>query len=245
MPAQANSFAVCIMLAAVRHPRQCLPICSDEAVNIKLEAWVRDDHRLHSWVPDWRWSEGIILAEPICPRNAMVTRPHRLRSWREISRAPSARGRDQHNRIVLTAVAWWRLLWQEGADQSSTTIETLWHEICRKGRLNSNDRYLDGETASFAFMQTLSNGCAQVAGHECTAYHEVSDRVWLAKAARYLVESLGTSHDGWYLRRSRPWRRVRRVKGTARNGNAGQLQLQRVGSLRGLRGDTLCSVRRR
>jgi hypothetical protein len=92
---------------------------------------------------------------------------------------------------VLTAFTRWRVLWQEIADQSFTTIETLWHEICRKERLNPNDQYLEGETASFAFMQTLSNGCVQVAGHECTAYHEVSDRVWLAKAARYLVESLG------------------------------------------------------
>jgi hypothetical protein len=80
-------------------------------------------------------------------------------------------------------------------DQPSTTIEQLWHEICRKKHFNLDDRYLNGQAAFFAFMQTLSNGCVQAAGHECRPYHEVLDLVWLRKAARYIVEALGASDD--------------------------------------------------
>ena len=75
----------------------------------------------------------------------------------------------------------------------STTIERLWHDICRKGCFNLDDQYLNGQTAFFAFMQTVSNGCVQAAGHERRPYHEVLNRVWLSKAARYIVETLGTS----------------------------------------------------
>ena len=80
-------------------------------------------------------------------------------------------------------------------NQPSTTIEQLWHKICRKERFNLNDRYLDGQEAFFAFMQTLSNGCVQAAGHECKSYHEVLEHLWLRKAARYIVETLGASNN--------------------------------------------------
>ncbi|GAW25940.1 putative het domain-containing protein [Rosellinia necatrix] len=44
-------------------------------------------------------------------------------------------------------------------------------------------------------MQSLSNGCVQAAGHECRPYHDVPDRVWLRKAAGYIVEALGASDN--------------------------------------------------
>ncbi len=44
-------------------------------------------------------------------------------------------------------------------------------------------------------MQTLSNGCVQAAGHECVLYHDIPERVWLRKAARYVSSALG-AEDG-------------------------------------------------
>ncbi len=81
-------------------------------------------------------------------------------------------------------------------DQLVTTmIEQLWHELCQKERFNLDDIYRNGQTAFFAFMQTFSNGCVQAAGHQCVPYHKVPDSVWLRKAARYIVETLGASDD--------------------------------------------------
>ncbi len=195
---RANSSVMCIVLAAVQQPRQSLPTHSGEGVeaDIRLEGWLRDNHRLPSWVPDWRWSEGIILAEPICPHKAHGDSTAQIEILEGDNLVLQAHGVE-----IDTVEACSQTLLDEDfygkkpPDQSSTIIETLWHEVCRKERFNLEDWYIDGDTAFFAFMQTLSNGCVQAAGHECTAYHEVSDRVWLAKASSYIAELLGTSAD--------------------------------------------------
>lgn len=69
---RANPATAGILLAAVQHARHSLPSCHGTAVQAdeSLETWLLDEHRLPSRVPDWRWSEGIILAEPICPHSA-------------------------------------------------------------------------------------------------------------------------------------------------------------------------------
>jgi hypothetical protein len=195
---RANPATACILLAAVQHARNSLPSCRGTAVQAdkSLEAWLLDEHRLPSWVPDWRWSEGIILAEPICPHRAHGDSTSKFEIVEEDNLVLRAHGVE----IDIIEACSRPLLSREfydkkTPDQPSTTIEQLWHEICRKERFNLDDRYLDGQAAFFAFMQTLSNGCVQAAGHECRPYHEVLDRVWLRKAARYIVETLGASDD--------------------------------------------------
>ena len=195
---RANPAAACIVLASVQHPRHSLPSRRATAVQagMSLEEWLRDEQRLPSWVPDWRWSEGIILAEPICPHRAHGDSTAKLEIVEEDNLVLQTHGVEIDtieacSRPLLSGDFYGKKI----PDQPPTTIERLWHEICSKEGFNLNDRYLDGQAAFFAFMQTLSNGCVQAAGHECRPYHEVPDREWLQKAARHIVEILGASGD--------------------------------------------------
>ena len=195
---QANSDTACIILGSVQHSRHSLPSCPATAVqpDLSLEEWLRDEHRLPSWVPDWRWSGGIILAEPICPHRAHGGSTAKL----EIVEGDNLVLRMPGVEVDTVKACSQPLLAEDfygkkKPDQPPTTIERLWHEICKKERFRLNDRYLNGEAAFFAFMQTLSNGCVQAAGHECRPYHEVPGSEWLQKAARHIVETLGASGD--------------------------------------------------
>lgn len=186
-----NSAAACIILAAIQHPSSSLP-SSRVQTNMSLEAWLKDEHKLPSWVPDWRRSEGIILAEPICPHRAhsdsiakieileeddLVLRVHGVEIDTVEACSPRLCSKDFYGKKI--------------PDQPLTMIEQLWHELCKKERFNLDDTYRNGQIAFFAFMQTLSNGCVQDSGHKSIPYHQVPDSVWLRKAARYIVETLG------------------------------------------------------
>ncbi|RYP67686.1 hypothetical protein DL771_007093 [Monosporascus sp. 5C6A] len=179
-----NSAAACIVLAAVQHPSASLP-SSRVQTNMSLEAWLQDEHKLPSWVPDWRRSEGIILAEPICPHRAHRDSTAKIEILEEDDLVLRVRGVE-----IDTIEACSRRLVSEDfyckkiPDQLITMIEQLWHELCKKERINLDDIYRNGQTAFFAFMQTLSNGCVQAAGHKSVPYQEIPDSVWLQKAAR-------------------------------------------------------------
>ncbi|KAI0533672.1 heterokaryon incompatibility protein-domain-containing protein [Xylaria digitata] len=197
---QTNPAALCIILAAVQHRRESLPsnnskITAQETVGPK--ACISGKTSLPSWVPDWRWSEGIILAEPICPHRAhggsstkfeiveeggfLILRAHGVEIDTVVACSRPMLSRDFYQKKL--------------PDQTPTMIERLWREILEKEQFNLDDGYLNGQPAFFAFMQTLSNGCVQATGHDCIPYYEVSDDVWLQKAARYIVETLGASDE--------------------------------------------------
>lgn len=74
-------------------------------------------------------------------------------------------------------------------------IELLWHDICHLGRFNLIATYRNGQTAFFALMQKLSNGCVQSAGRRGVPYQDIPDSVCLRKAARYLVDSLSACEE--------------------------------------------------
>ncbi|KAI0402997.1 heterokaryon incompatibility protein-domain-containing protein [Xylaria palmicola] len=195
---QANPDAAYIVLAAVQHPRKSLPSSCDSAVqtDASLEAWVSDKRRLPSWVPDWRWSESILLAEPICSHRAHGDSTAKL----EIIGGNDLVLRVQGVEIdTITALSWplhsGDFYSKRSPGQPLTAIEWLWREICKKRRFDLSQRYLDGQPAFFAFMQTLSNGCVQAAGHKRRPYNEISDDVWLQKAASYILETLGGSDN--------------------------------------------------
>ncbi len=91
-------------------------------------------------------------------------------------------------------------LQQGSASSGNAKLPTqfLWHDICRKGRFDLVERYRNGESAFFAYMQTLSNGCIQNAQRESLngrPYKEVPDSTWLAHEAAYLVGALGQSDE--------------------------------------------------
>ncbi|KAF4995417.1 hypothetical protein FGRMN_5201 [Fusarium graminum] len=189
--------ATCITLAAVQHPQGSLPSHHNGNIDaeVSLQKMLQDKLKLPSWVPDWRWSEGIILAEPICPhfahdvstvkanvlQNTTTLRIHGMDIDTIESVSRSLVSNDFYSKRVTGSLC--------------TPIQNLWHTICKKTTFNLKDTYLNGETAFFAFMQTLSNGCVQATGHECKPYEGVPDSVWLQKAARFIVAALGTSGD--------------------------------------------------
>lgn len=195
---RANLAAAYIVLAAVQHPRHSLPSCSRTGIQVDMssEAWLLDEQRLPSWVPDWRWSESIILAEPICQHRAHSDSTAKLEIMEEDHLVLRVHGVEIDTVEACSRPLHFKDFYRKRTpDQPVTTIEYLWHDICKKGRFNLNDRYLNGHAAFFAFMQTLSNGCVQAAGHERRPYHEISDQLWLQKAARYIIETLGVFDD--------------------------------------------------
>ncbi|KAL8387847.1 hypothetical protein RB595_009632 [Gaeumannomyces hyphopodioides] len=191
-----NPAATCIVLAAVQHSPSCLPSSRAHTNTMSLEAWRKDEHQLPSWVPDWRRSDGtIILAEPICPHLAHGDSTAKI-AILEKEDGPVLR---VHGVETDTIEACSRRLvsgdfyGKKTPDRLFTMVERLWHDLCHKERFDLDDTYRNGQAAFFAFMQTLSNGCVQAAGHKSMAYHEVPDHVWLRKAARYVAETLGAS----------------------------------------------------
>ncbi|KAJ8106126.1 hypothetical protein ONZ43_g7170 [Nemania bipapillata] len=194
---QANPAAATIVLAAVQHLPHSLPFRRGTArkADVDLEAWLCDPRRLPSWVPDWRRFHSIILAEPICPHRAHGDSTMKLQIFKEDALVLRVHGVELDTIEACSRRLSSSDFYGKKTLNRPTAIEYLWHELCKKESLNLDDSYLNGETAFFALMQTLSNGCVQAAGHGCRPYHQVPDHEWLQKAARHIVETLGASGD--------------------------------------------------
>jgi len=194
-----NPSASCIVLASVQHPPSSLPPILPQASPTAFGRILDPGkHQLPSWVPDWRLSEGtILLAEPICPHYAHGDSTADIAILNE-QHKPVLRIRGVEMDIIESCSR--RLMSRDffekrTADRPLTAIELLWRDVCRLDRFNLDDTYRNGQATFFAFMQTLSNGCVQSAGHRGLPYHDIPDSVWLRKAARYLVDSLGASEE--------------------------------------------------
>jgi hypothetical protein len=74
-------------------------------------------------------------------------------------------------------------------------IENFWYDICGKGHFDLEESYINGESAFFAYTQTLSNGCVATSSLEGRSYHEIPKSEWLRQAAAYLIKALGQSND--------------------------------------------------
>lgn len=193
---QTNPSAACIVMASVQHPQNSLPSRrgTEAERNENLAVWLGGGDHVPSWVPDWRTSEAIILAEPICPHFAHGDSVIEL-ELKEPGLQLRIKGLQidtvKECSLPLVAADFYK---KTSPDTGKTIVEKLWLSISTEGHFSLEDRYVSGQqSAFFSLMQTLSNGCVQAAGHECRAYHDIPDHVWLGKAAKYLTETLGNS----------------------------------------------------
>lgn len=137
---------------------------------------------LPSWVPDWRLYSSHILSEPTSSHSAHGnTRP----------KVEVASGSLFVRGIIIDSI----VSHSDGirakafyADDASgtPTIERLWHEVCGKSTFNLTDKYISGDSALFAFLQTLSNGCASLTWSVKPDHHAAPADTWLDYGAAYL-----------------------------------------------------------
>jgi hypothetical protein len=70
-------------------------------------------------------------------------------------------------------------------------IETPRHDIGGKNCFDLEERYINGESAFFAYTQTLSTGCVATSLQEARPYHKIPKSEWLTQGAVYLTKALG------------------------------------------------------
>ena len=58
-----------------------------------------------------------------------------------------------------------------------------------------NEKYINGETAVFAYLQILSNGGASTASRDARPYHEIPKTEWLAQGVSYLLQAISVEHS--------------------------------------------------
>lgn len=182
---EASPAAACILLASVQHSEESLSLQM-----AKINGAVSIKNLLPSWVPDWRTRQGsIILAEPICPHRAHGTSNVELsimNSERPMIKVFGVQF-DSVNEVSEVLLA--RDFYQARKYSATRSVlEYLWQEICRFQNFDLKHKYVTGESAFFAFSQTLSNGCVQAAGHACVPYEQVDLKEWLRMAAKYFVQ---------------------------------------------------------
>lgn len=176
-----------ITLAAIQHPK--LPSGTKAPNQASAQTRTVDEKTLPSWVPDWETYETHILSEPVSPHCAHGTTSPTLKIDRS-KLVLTVRGM----KLDVIEACSEPLLQREFHLNSSgraPAIETLWHDICGKGRFDLEERYVNGESAFFAYTQTLSNGCVATALQEARPYYEVPKSEWLTQGAAYLTKALG------------------------------------------------------
>jgi hypothetical protein len=183
-----------ITLAAVQHPK--LPSGTEAPNQASGQTWAVDENTLPSWVLNWETYETHILSEPSSPHCAHGTKSPTLKIDRS-TLVLSVRGMKV-DVIKACSKALAQREFHLDSSGRALAIETLWHDICGKGRFNLEERYINGEngeSAIFAYTQTLSNGCVATSLQEARPYHEIPKSEWLTQGAAYLTKALGQSDD--------------------------------------------------
>lgn len=178
-----------IALAAVQHMK--LPL-SEEAPQ-EAKYGVADKNKLPSWVPDWETYQSFILSEPINHHHAHGTTSSIL-FFDKSGRILSIKGVkvDVVEACSKPLAAKSFHLESSSDAKQELLINYLWREICLKDRFNLEDLYLNGESSFFAYMQTLSNGCVQIATRDNLPYDKIFEDECLVKEAIHIKKVLGS-----------------------------------------------------
>jgi hypothetical protein len=181
-----------ITLATIQHAKQ--PSSREASNNASGQIRAVDENTLPSWVPNWDiGNQAYLLSEPISSHCAHGTSMPKL-SVNKSTLVLSISGIELDVVEALSEP----LAEQEFPLKSSgrtLAVETLWHEVCGKGPFNLEEKYVSGESAFFAYTQTLSNGCISTASRDTRPYHEIPSSEWLANGAAYLTKVLRHPDD--------------------------------------------------
>ncbi|KAG8530270.1 uncharacterized protein KY384_004771 [Bacidia gigantensis] len=180
-----------IVLAAVQH-MHLRP--SEIPMEARLRDRLTDKDSLPSWVPDWRTYQSFILSEPINPHRAHgSTTP--ILAFEHNDRLLRISGiRIDEIELCSRPLAIKEFHLTDSSEATESTIEYIWRHMCGKNEFNLTGQYLSSdESCLFACMQTLSNGCVQIATREKMQYHSIPKSYWLEQEALYLAKALGQS----------------------------------------------------
>jgi hypothetical protein len=140
-----------------------------------------------SWVPDWRTFQSYILSEPTSSHQACGSKAPQLQV------DPSSPILSIHgvkvDSVEVCSDALKPKEFHINDQERVLAIERLWSEICEKKEFNLGDKYPNGETCFFAYMQTLSSGCNAISWIDGLPYNEVPKEKWLAYGAAYVIKA--------------------------------------------------------
>ena len=176
-----------LALAAVQH----MDLPPSERATQQTNDRAVGENKLPSWVADWETYQSFILSEPINSHCAHGTTLSKLFINKRILSIHGVQI-DIVEACSQPIKAKSFHLQKPSLDGQKLVIESLWRQICLKDRFNLEDRYLNGETTFFAFMQTLANGCVQIATRENRPYDDRFKSECLKNEAMYIEKALGT-----------------------------------------------------
>jgi hypothetical protein len=180
-----------ITLAAVQHPT--LPSSEEKPSRASRSSHLVASNALPSWVPNWSTGETKILSEPISSHRA-----HGM-TFSNLKIDPSKLMLRVHGVKLDVVVATSKPLndreFYPVSPGRDITIQTLWRDICNKDEFNLEGKYPNGDTAFFAYVQTLSDGSVTTSSWDPRSYEEIPKSEWLAQGASYVVMALGQLDD--------------------------------------------------
>ncbi|KFA68692.1 hypothetical protein S40285_02660 [Stachybotrys chlorohalonatus IBT 40285] len=147
---------------------------------------------LPSWVPDWRVMPLHIIGSPETPHRAAGSTTPRLTI-------------DKHRKelhivgVRVDAIARVSLPFHgfsfqfRPASKRRVTLEAVWQRVCGQRAFSLDNKYVTGEPALYALLQTLTNAC--IGGDRSDGYRAVSAAQWLANGAAFLVRTRRRSDD--------------------------------------------------
>ncbi|KAI1354707.1 HET-domain-containing protein [Xylaria sp. FL0043] len=179
-----------LALAAVQHSS----LESGNIVKSKTISGLDAGDKLPSWVPDWRIFQSFILTEPDSPHKAHGTSCPQLKIDDKTSLLSIHGLEIDVIEACSQPLGAGEFYTNSSPRDHEPAITHIWRNLCGQTHFGLNHTYLNGDSSLFAYMQTLSNGCVQIAKREHAQYSEIPKSRWLVYAASYLVQALEGSN---------------------------------------------------